>query len=301
MDVEKKYSSSYEKLIMNKLKLIIKLIIFQFLGSNIIQLNEVNAIIPYYKSPTNQFLKDNGTVIGKNAYQLLYFGQYKQALNLAKLAISLDPTNEKLWSVLAEAQISNKLYNEALKSINKGKLLNPNLGELYFSESSIYLKQNKLQLAKKSLIKGIKIQPKNNNAIFQLGNIFLMEKNYTKALNQYNKSIKNKSNFWQAINNKGLIYFELDEKLQAINNFKQAISIERNGESMLALAASIQANNPKQSILLAKEALAKDPQYVSFKYRKEQLWGNKLQDATQKLFQKDELQQAIELANFYKN
>ena len=281
--------------------LILKILFLQLIGFSLFVAKKSNAFIPNYNLPSKEFLNLNGIEIGKNAYQLLYFGQLKEGLALAKLAISLNPENVKLWTLLAEAQINNKLFDDALLSIEKGKLINPLVSELYFAEGSIYLSQNKKQKAKKSLKKGLELQPKNTNALFQYGNIFLMEKNYKKALSKYDKIIEIKANFWQAINNKGLIYFEKDEILLAIDNFTEAIKIEKNAESMLALGVSLKNINRKKSISLIKEALIKDPNYVSFKFREEQLWGEKLQKATEELFKIEELRKDISIANLYKN
>ncbi len=281
--------------------LIFKIIFLQLIGISIFEKKKANAFIPYYYLPSKKTLKLKGSEIGKNAYQLLYFGQLKEGLALAKLAISLNPEDVSLWVLLAEAQINNKLFDDALLSIEKGKLINPLLSELYFAEGSIYISQNKKQKAKKSLEQGLKIQPKNINALFQYGNIFLMEKNYKKALSKYNKIIEIKENFWQAINNKGLIYFEQDAFLLAINNFTKAIKIKKNAESMLALGVLLKDTDKKKSILLAKEALQKNPNYASFEFRKKQLWGEKLQRATEELFKLEELRKDISIANLYKN
>ena len=281
--------------------LIFKILLLQLFILSIFQVKKSNAFIPYYNLPSKKFLDLNSSKIGKNAYQLLYFGQLKEGLALAKLAISLNPENVNLWALLAEAQINNKLFDDALLSIKKGKLINPLVSELYFAEGAIYLNQNQKQKAKKSLKQGLKIQPKNTNALFQYGNIFLMEKNYEKALSKYNKIIETKANFWQAINNKGLIYFEQDKILLAINNFTKAIEIKKNAESMLALGVSLKNTNKKKSILLVKEALQKNPNYVSSNFREEQLWGEKLQKATEELFKIKELKEDISIANLYKN
>ena len=286
---------------MFKKLLIFKIIFLQLIGLSIFQIKKSNAFIPYYYLPSKKFLNLNGSEIGKNAYQLLYFGQVKEGLALAKLAISLNSEDINLWALLAEAQINNKLFDEALLSIEKGKLINPLFSELYFAEGSIYLSQNKKQKAKKSFKKGLEIQPKNATALFQFGNIFLMEKNYKEALSKYNKVIAIKANFWQAINNKGLIFFEQDKKGLAINNFTKAIEIKENAESMLALGVSLKNTNKKKSILLVKKALQKNPNYVSFEFREEQLWGEKLQKATLELFKIEELKKDISIANLYKN
>jgi len=286
---------------MFKKLLLFKIILLQLVGLSIFQLKKSNAFIPYYNFPNKKFLNKNGSEIGKNAYQLLYFGQFKEGLALAKLAISLNPKDVNLWALLAEAQINNKLFDDALLSIEKGKLINPLISELYFAESSIYINQNKKQKAKNSLKQGLEIQPKNTTALFQYGNLFLMEKNYKKALSKYNQIIEIKANYWQAINNKGLIYFEQDEILLAIKNFTKAIEIKKNAESMLALGVSLKNTNKKKSILLVKEALQKNPNYASFKFREEQLWGEKLQKATEELFKIEELKKDISIVNLYKN
>ena len=69
----------------------ISLISFYFL-----QIAKVKAIVPYYYFPTIKNLEKQSLYIGKNAYQLLYFGQYEDSLNLAKLAVKINAKDEKL-------------------------------------------------------------------------------------------------------------------------------------------------------------------------------------------------------------
>ena len=52
----------------------------------------------------------------------------------------------------------------------------------------------------------------------------------------------------------------------------------------------------KLALELAKKALTKDPNYVNYDYRKEQLWGEKLQTSTEILLKNDQLQKYIILA-----
>ena len=281
-------------------KIFQNLIFFQILIFNIVFIESLEAIIPLYSLPSEDILKKNSYSIAKNAYQLLYFGQIKESLNLSKLAVSLNENDPKLWSLLAETQIANKLYKNALNSIKKGKNIDPKMSELYFSESTIFIKQNKLKDAQKSLKKGLNLQPDNINGLFQLGNLYLMEKNLKKSLNTFNEVINMKPDFWQAFNNKGLILFELNNIPSSIKNFEKAIEIENNAEPLLALAVCIQNENFKESILLAKKALSKDPNYVDTEYRKEQLWGKKIQSQTIKLFSSKELKQDIAIAKLLK-
>ena len=279
------------------LKRFLKKIIFIFLISfYLFTIEKVQSLVPYYYFPTFKNLQNESLSIGKNAFQLLYFGQYEQSLNLAKLAVKINKTNEQLWLILSEAQIANKLYKDALTSLNEAQNINSKISEIYFTKSNIYLKISQLKKAKNALETGLKIEPNNHKAIFQLGNIYLIEKNYSKAINLFDKSIDIKSDFWQAINNKGLAYFEKNNINRSITLFEKAISIEDNAEPLLALASCLRMKDIKLAIQLAKKALNKDPNYVNYDFRKEQLWGEKLQISTKILLQNEQLKQDVILA-----
>ena len=273
-----------------------KIIWISLIGFYFIQIEKVQAVVPFYYFPTIKNLQKQSFHIGKNAYQLLYFGQYEDSLNLAKLAVKINAKDEKLWLILAEAQIAKERYKNALNSLNKAEQINSNIGEIYFAKSNIYLRISQDAKAKIALEKGIEIEPNNHKAIFQLGNILLMEKNYLGAIKLFDKSIKIKPDFWQAINNQGLAHFEKNNVNQSIKLFESAISIQENAEPLLGLASCIRNNNTKLAIQLAKKALAKDPKYVNYDYRKEQLWGEKLQASTEILLQNEELKEDVILA-----
>ena len=277
-------------------KSLLKILFFSIISSHVFIAESLKALIPYYYLPETKSLQKQGLSIGKKAYQLLYFGQIKDSLNLAKLAVKINNKNETLWTILAETQIANELYDDALISLDNAQKINPKMGEIYFAKSTIYLKQSKIKKAEISLLSGIKILPKNFKAIFQLGNIYLMEKTYKKAIEEFDKAIKIKKDFWQAINNQGLAYFELNKINLSIISFKKAIEFEENAEPLLALASCLKNRDINEAIALAKKALNKDPNYVDFNYRKEQLWGEKLQISTEKLFENPQIKKEILVA-----
>ena len=267
-----------------------------FISFYFLKIQKVQSLVPYYYLPTKKNLQRESLSIGKNAYQLLYFGQYEQSLNLAKLAVQINKTDEKLWLILSEAQVANKLYKNALISLNKAQKINPKNSETFFLKSNIYLKISQLQNAKTALETALRIESNNHKAIFQLGNILLMEKNYSEAIKLFDQSVKIKPDFWQAINNQGLAYFEKNNINQSIKLFEKAISIEDNAEPLLGLASCLRMKDINLALQLAKKALNKDPNYVNYDYRKEQLWGEKLQTSTEILLQNDQLQTDVILA-----
>ena len=273
-----------------------KLICLSLISFYLLKVEQVKSLVPYYYFPTFKNLQKESLSIGKNAYQLLFFGQYEDSLNLAKLAVKINAKDEKLWLILSEAQVANNLYKNALKSLDKAQEINPNISEIYFAKSNIYLQISKQNKAKNALKKGLSIEPNNHKAIFQLGNILLIEKNYFEAIKLFDRSIKIKPDFWQAFNNKGLAYFEKNEITLSIKLFEKAISIEDNAEPLLGLASCIRLKDIKLAVELAKKSLAKNPNYVNQNYRKEQLWGEKLQASTEILLQNKQLQNDVILA-----
>ena len=273
-----------------------KLIYTSFIIVYFFQIKQVQSLVPYYYLPTIKNLEREAFSIGKNAYQLLYFGQYEQSLNMAKLAVKINRNDEKLWLILSETQVANKLYKNALISLNKAQEINPRNSDAFILQGNVYLKTSKLQKAKTALETALRIESNNYKAIFQLGNILLMEKNYTKAIKLFDQSLKIKPDFWQAINNQGLAYFEKNNINLSINLFEKAISIEENAEPLLGLASCLRTKDIKLALQLTKKALSKNPNYVSYDYRKEQLWGEKLQASTEILLQNNKLQKDVILA-----
>ena len=64
----------------------------------------------------------------------------------------------------------------------------------------------------------------------------------------------------------------------------------------MALATCLKNKDINKAIVFVKEALNKEPNYVDLNYRKEQLWGEKLQISTEKLFENPQLKKEILIA-----
>ncbi len=77
----------------------------------------------------------------------------KDSLNLAKLALKINAKDEKLWLILAEAQIANKEYKNALNSLDEAEQINSNISEIYFAKRYFYLKISKQTKVKNALKK----------------------------------------------------------------------------------------------------------------------------------------------------
>ena len=256
------------------------------------------ALVPYVYTPSTQELEGAGIGIGRTAAQLLRLGQPEEASRLAALAVRLQPNDERLWSVLAEAQLRSDQLNDAAGSLAKAKSLNPGKAGLWFAEASLALRDNRPDDAVPLLDEGLRLDPKNAGAYFDLGNARVMQDDLRQALRAFEKATSIKPSLWEALNNQALVLFEMGNTSEAIKRWRSVLKIKSNAEPMLALAAALNKQKPgdTESIELARKALAEDPNYVLPGHQENQLWGLKLRQATETLLSEGALKSAVERA-----
>ena len=256
------------------------------------------ALTPYVYTPSAQELEGAGVGIGRTAAQLLRLGQPEEAASLAALAVRLQPNDERLWSVLAEAQLRSDQLKAAAGSLAKAKALKPGKAGLWFAEASIALRDERPDDAISLLDEGLRLDPKNAGAYFDLGNARVMQSDLRQALKAFEQATTIKPSFWEALNNQALVLFEMGNTPEAIKRWRSVLSIKRNPEPMLALAAALNQQSPgdAESLELARKALAEDPNYVLPGHQENQLWGSKLRQATEVLLTTPSLRSAVERA-----
>ena len=100
-------------------KSLLKILFFSIISSHIFISKSLKALIPYYYFPETKNLYKESLTIGKQAYQLLYFGQIKDSLNLARLAVKINKNMKKsLLKILFFSIISSHFFvAEGLKAL----------------------------------------------------------------------------------------------------------------------------------------------------------------------------------------
>lgn len=257
------------------------------------------AMIPYIYLPTSEELTGSAMGIGRTAAQLLQFDQPREAAKLAALAVRLNPQDERLWSVLAEAQLRNEQLDQASVSLARAKNLNPKKPGLWFAEAAIALRAERPDEAIPLIDRGLELDPDNHAAYFDLGNARIMQDELPMALKSFEKATALKNDFWEALNNQALVLFEMGNRDEAIRRWRRVLKIESNAEPMLALAAALYQRNKSSNseiLTLARDALASDPNYVLAPHQEEQLWGYRIRQATAKLLTEPELAASVERA-----
>ena len=256
------------------------------------------AVIPYVYVPTSEELTGSAVGIGRTAAQLLQMGQPKQAAKLAALAVRLDPQDERLWSVLAEAQLRSDDLDQASQSLARAKDLNPNKPGLWFAQAALALRDQQPEDAIPLIQRGLELDPKNASAYFDLGNARIMLDDLSSALISFEQATNLKPDFWEALNNQALVLYEMGQPDEAIRRWRAVLKIEENAEPLLALAAALhqQGDNSDVPLSMAREALDKEPNYGLTPHQVEHLWGVKIRQAAARLLALPEMASSVERA-----
>ena len=254
-----------------------------------------HTFVPYIYAPTPQKLKGAGISIGHVAAQLLQLNQPQESAKLAALAVQLRPRDDRLWSILAEAQLRSGQLGAAARSLAQAKELNPNKAELWFAEASLALRANRPKIAVDLLDHGLELDPDNASAYFDLGNARIMQDQFRLALKAFEKATAIRPGFWEALNNQALVLFEMGNRSEAIRRWRHVLEINASPESMLALAAALNSEQPgdNEAFNLATKALATDPNYVLTSHQKQHLWGLQLRWATERLLEEPTLRTSV--------
>ena len=256
------------------------------------------AITPYVYVPSSEELKGSALAIGRTAAQLLQMGQPEQASKLAALAVRLDPQDERLWSILAEAQLRSNDLDQASQSLARAKEINPEKAGLWFAQGALALRDERPEEAVPLIQRGLELDPKNPAAYFDLGNARVMMNDLSSALSSFEQATSLKPDFWEALNNQALVLYEMGNANEAIRRWRDVLKIEENAEPLLALAAALhqQGHVSEVSLKMAREALNKEPNYVLTPHQIEQLWGIKIRQAAAELLASPEMASSVERA-----
>ena len=256
------------------------------------------AVVPYVYVPSSEELTGSAVGIGRTAAQLLQMGQPKQAAKLAALAVRLDPQDERLWSVLAEAQLRSDDLEQAGQSLARAKNLNPDKAGLWFAQGALALRDERPEEALPLIQRGLELDPKIPAAYFDLGNAHIMLDDLSSALDSFEQATNLKPDFWEALNNQALVLYEMGNTDEAIHRWRAVLKLEKNAEPMLALAAALhqKGDDSDVPITMAREALDQEPNYVLTPHQIEQLWGVKIRQAAARLLALPEMASSVERA-----
>ncbi|MCE2662878.1 MAG: tetratricopeptide repeat protein [Microcystis sp. 53602_E8] len=254
---------------MPKLQLIISLLVFFVAGS---PLAFSQALLPYAIEPELEQMEQAGIEMAEDAIQLARFRRTDAALGL----------------ILGSLYLQDDQVQPGIEALNQSLSLAPAdaHANIKFSLGSAYFQNQDYKSAIAQIEAGLQMKPDISPALFDLGNSYLKLAQYPQAIAAYEKAVSQDKNFWPAINNIGLVKYEQGDKEAALKDWRAALKIDpKQAEPQLAIAVAIYSQGKtEEGIKLAQAALTSDSRYVSLKFLEENLWGQRLLQDTEKMF-----------------
>lgn len=130
-------------------------------------------------------------------FKYLYQGDIKIAMRRFNQAWLLDSKNENAYWGFGAVYFSFSDYDEALRQLEKGLLINPNSSNILTDKATIYTGFYVSQQNVEDLNKAIelfnlsyKIDPSNQNTVFKLSVAYYYKQDCANALKYYNECMK---------------------------------------------------------------------------------------------------------------
>jgi len=191
---------------------------------------------------------------------------------------------------MGQALIPHTLQIEPETLERQGELLAQEAFQfMQFQQYDLALSQAKLAKA------GLKLAPYDKRAVFDLGVAYHRLDRLDLAVAQYKRTVVLESDFWPGINNIGLVEYERGDVAAALEQWEKAVAIDPEAaEPRLAIAVvRYDQGEVEEGLLLGEQAITLDPQYADLEFLRENLWGDKLIEATQAFLANPRMQTVI--------
>ena len=258
---------------------------------------QAQALLPYVLPIDEDRLENDGLSLAQDAAQLAQFQQFEEALARAELAAQLAPNDPQVLALLGSLQLQLGQTDAAIPTLERAKLLDRENALVWFALGSAYFSEGKYLQSVESLETGLDIEPENAGARFDLGNAYYRLTRYQQAIAQYESAAEYEATLWPAVNNIGLVLYEQGDVDGAIAKWRESLTLseEEQSEPQLAIAVALytQGSERTQAVDQATAALERDSRYADIDFLEENLWGDRLLDATRAFFETPALQELL--------
>jgi tetratricopeptide (TPR) repeat protein len=157
-------------------------------------------------------LLDNGT------------GNYEAAAREFEEALKIEPTSDRGYVGLAQAEEQLGKFTEAEKTYQKAIALRPNYGAAYNWLGSFYFNRGRYDDAMRMFRAMVDLTPDAFLGYSNLGGDYVMEGRYAEALEPLKTSIGIRPTF-EAYSNLGTAYYGLEQYAEAARTYEQAVKL----------------------------------------------------------------------------
>ena len=153
-------------------------------------------------------------------------GADKESLPHHKKAVELNPTNPEAWLNYGKSLSNLGLNIDALDVYKNSLQINPNYTEAFLNIGATLKDLDRYEEALNYADKALSINPTHSEALSNRGAILNELKRYDEALASYDKAINLKPDYYEAWYNKGVTLGELKRYDEALASYDKAIILK---------------------------------------------------------------------------
>lgn len=235
--------------------------------------NEIQQQVGSLLSKSIESAKKATLVNSLNGQNLMNLGRvYENAIPITKNALenatkyyseaaNLEPNNPTIYFNIGRSYVSeaakierqavadskidiNKLYQDAVASLEKAINLKPDYAEPHFLIVQIFKKQGKTNELLKKLENIKSLSPKNPGLLFQIGLIHFQDDRINQAEKEFSNAVAIAPNYSNARYFLGLIYDNKNNKTKALNEFKKIKALNPENNDVKKIISNLEAGLP---------------------------------------------------------
>lgn len=165
---------------------------------------------------------ENAEYVSTGAWINFKNERYKDAMELARAAIQLDPLRARDHAVLGACRLNFKQYKPALEDSLQALKLDPEFPLAYLTIGEIYLKENDLERALPALKKAGRLDAQNPLVWLRLSSAFIKLKQWDKAEQAVQTSLKLKPDAPGSHFNLAIVYTKTEKGPLAVEHMQKA-------------------------------------------------------------------------------
>lgn len=173
----------------------------------------------------------------REAIQLMDSGKYKESIVMLEDCNKLDPDNYMYSYEIAYAQVLQKEYDKALKTLAKAKKFKVSSSQVYQMSGNCYSYMGKPDKAIKEYEEGMKRFPNAGNLHLEKGNIYLQNEQYNEAVENYRKGVEVQPTYASNYYRLAKLYLGSKNKLAGLIYGELFMNIERSSKRTEEMSA----------------------------------------------------------------
>jgi len=166
-------------------------------------------------------------------------GELQNALDLLKLAASINPANTIIHASLGNVLMDLERHADAIVSYDYFLSAMPDFAEVLNNKANALSALGREAEAMACYEHVLRQQPDFSDAYFNRGNLYMDVRQYAHALNDYDRVLRSNPGHFQSWNNRGNALLKLERLVEARQSYQQGLNIAPDNAELHACLAHI--------------------------------------------------------------